>query len=109
MVVVPEKGPVWFAKNSDREPSEAQFLECHDESAERGIPAGLSLDSARLQTIVSRPAWMWGCEMGVNEYGVAIGNEAVFTKIPDTPAWTFSGWRSRTTAPPTKRWSICAS
>jgi secernin len=82
MVVVPEKGPVWFAKNSDREPSEAQFLECHDESAERGIPAGLSLDSARLQTIVSRPAWMWGCEMGVNEYGVAIGNEAVFTKIP---------------------------
>ncbi|MGD8607348.1 MAG: carcinine hydrolase/isopenicillin-N N-acyltransferase family protein [Myxococcales bacterium] len=82
MVVVPEQGPVWFAKNSDREPSEAQFVECHDDSAAQGLPLGLPLDSARLRTIVSRPAWMWGCEMGVNEHGLAIGNEAVFTKIP---------------------------
>lgn len=80
--MVPEQGPVWFAKNSDREPSEAQFVEFHDESAAQGVPDGLPLALARFRTIVSRPAWMWGCEMGVNEHGVAIGNEAVFTKIP---------------------------
>lgn len=82
VVVVPEQGPVWFAKNSDREPSEAQLVECHDGSAGQGVPDGLPLAPTRFRTVVSRPAWMWGCEMGVNEHGVAIGNEAVFTKVP---------------------------
>ena len=82
VVVVPESGPVWFAKNSDREPSEAQFIECHDGSASEDTPTGLPEASGDARLVLSRPAWMWGCEMGVNEHGVAIGNEAVFTRLP---------------------------
>ncbi len=64
VVVVPEDGPVWFAKNSDREPSEAQFVECHErESAVAAIPRGLPELQASGRVLVSRPAWMWGCEM----------------------------------------------
>ncbi len=91
VVVVPEEGPVWFAKNSDREPTEAQYLEYHDaETARAGVPAELSIFPTSLGALLSRPGWMWGCEMGVNDRGVAIGNEAVFTRV-EVPRQGVSG------------------
>ncbi len=82
-----EDGSVIFAKNSDREANEAQSLEYHPSMK---YPANSMVACTYLEipqvektygVLISRPFWMWGAEMGVNEHGVAIGNEAVFTKL----------------------------
>jgi secernin len=80
-------GALWFAKNSDREPGEAQLVEhlpARHPTAARLQCTYLKIpQTARTNEIViSRPFWMWGAEMGANEYAVAIGNEAVFTRLP---------------------------
>lgn len=81
-----EKGGVWFAKNSDREPGEAQLVEVRDRKrgGARLSTTYLTIDQAKVTNaiVISRPAWMWGAEMGANEHGLAIGNEAVFTRVP---------------------------
>ena len=88
VVVPPRAAKVVLAKNSDREPGEAQPIEVHParrhSSGARLRATWIELDQVpRTHAIVlSRPAWMWGAEMGVNEHGLAIGNEAVFTRVP---------------------------
>ncbi|MCB1167178.1 MAG: C69 family dipeptidase [Leptospiraceae bacterium] len=83
-------GGTILAKNSDREPNEAQAIERiparqHDLKAQSRLKTTyIEVDqvSHTFEILISRPFHMWGAEMGVNEHGVAIGNEAVFTRIP---------------------------
>jgi dipeptidase len=75
----------WFGKNSDREPDEPQPVETLAGRAgppqQRATYIEVAVPTRRAACVISRPAWMWGAEMGVNEHGVAIGNQAVFTRL----------------------------
>jgi dipeptidase len=71
-----------FAKNSDRHPDEPQVVEWHGPRSARGTLRTQYLtipDAAAYGFLGSRPTWLWGLEHGVNEHGVAIGNEKVWT------------------------------
>ena len=77
-------GRTVFGKNSDRSPNEVQVLEYHPaalHSEEEVNATYISIPQVRKThgVLLSRPAWMWGAEIGVNDCGVCIGNEAVFT------------------------------
>ena len=69
----------YFAKNSDRSPNEIQVTEFHPRK--EGLSGEVQCTYISVpQTehthavLLSRPAWMWGAEMGVNEFGLCIGN-----------------------------------
>ena len=92
-----------FAKNSDREPQEAQgiilmpkvqnFNSMTPETQARTSGLGMSKTTLQctyisipqvaetFEVILSKPFQMWGAEMGINEFDVIIGNEAVFTNV----------------------------
>jgi dipeptidase len=75
-----------FAKNSDREPDEAQSIEHfprkkHSEAFVDCTYIQIPQIEETYEIIVSKPFQMWGAEMGVNEFGLVIGNEAVFTRV----------------------------
>ncbi len=83
-----QDGSIIFGKNSDREANEAhevvlfpaiqhspgEILRC----TYIDIPQVLETNSV----LLSKPFWIWGAEMGANQHGVVIGNEAIFSKVP---------------------------
>ena len=81
-------GVMLFGKNSDREPNEAQNL-CHIPGQKHELGTNVKCTYISIPQVertyavlLSKPFWMWGAEMGVNEHGLVIGNEAVFTRVP---------------------------
>jgi len=81
-----QAGYTILGKNSDRPVFDSQYLELH--SRHYFKPGGmLQLEYISIPqveetyaTLGSRPYWCWGYEEGVNEHGVAMGNEAIYTK-----------------------------
>jgi dipeptidase len=79
-------GSTLFGKNSDRDPDEVQNIviiprrqyKAGDEVKCTYISIPQAAETCRV--LLSQPFWMFGAEMGANEYGVMIGNEAIFTK-----------------------------
>lgn len=71
-----------FGKNSDRPVQEAQVAEAYRARPPGGRVSATHLDlddTGAVALLGSRPTWMWGLEHGVNDDGVAIGNEKLYT------------------------------
>jgi len=77
-------GVALFGKNSDRPPGEPQAPLLVERAQH---PPGATVRCQYLEipqvtetarVLGSRPTWLWGFEMGLNEHGVAIGNETIF-------------------------------
>lgn len=81
-------GVTIFGKNSDREPNEAHHLlriprtRHAPGSVVRCTYIEVPQVEETYEVLLAKPFWIWGAEMGTNEHGVTIGNEAVFAKVP---------------------------
>ncbi|MDE0204086.1 MAG: C69 family dipeptidase [Rhodospirillaceae bacterium] len=79
------RGSVLLAKSADTEVNEAEHVVRFEA---RDYPNGalvrithLNIPQARRthEIILGKSFWSWGAELGCNEYGVAVGNEAAFS------------------------------
>ncbi|MEQ8753586.1 MAG: C69 family dipeptidase [Coleofasciculus sp. G1-WW12-02] len=81
-------GNVIFGKNSDRPQGEIQDVvviaakKYNSDTTVQCTYISIPQVEKTLAVILSKPRWMWGAEMGANECGVVIGNEAVGTVEP---------------------------
>ncbi|MBK8821032.1 MAG: hypothetical protein IPN58_00095 [Anaerolineales bacterium] len=87
-----------FGKNSDRPVNEGQSMVYFPAQT---YNAGSVLKCTYIEipqvekthaVLLSKPFWMWGAEMGINEHGLVIGNEAVYSKIPANKNRRCSAW-----------------
>ena len=79
-------GSVIFGKNSDRISSEIQNITYypHEEHTKETEIQCTYIKIPQVEetnaVLLSQPFWMFGSEMGSNEFGLVIGNEAVWTR-----------------------------
>eukprot|EP00931_Biecheleriopsis_adriatica_P074623 TRINITY_DN4863_c3_g1_i1.p1 TRINITY_DN4863_c3_g1~~TRINITY_DN4863_c3_g1_i1.p1 ORF type:complete len:232 (+),score=28.29 TRINITY_DN4863_c3_g1_i1:36-731(+) len=89
--VAGEGGPssTLFGKNSDRpseEAHEVRYIPAAEHAAGSYVRCTyLEIPQAAktYSVVLSRPQWLWGCEMGANECGVVGGNEAIHSQLSD--------------------------
>jgi secernin len=82
-------GTTLAAKSADCEINEAQAVL---RLPRRRYPAGAMLRASHIvipqarethEVIIDKSYWTWGGEIGVNEHGVAVGNEAIFSTLEE--------------------------
>lgn len=88
-VVMPDKTPdgrILLVKNSDRPAYETQPLR-YEPRRKNDVSQPRKLRYIEIPDVEetfahvgSAPYWCWGYEMGINEYGLAIGNEATYSR-----------------------------
>lgn len=89
------EGPL-FGKNSDRSPNEPNLVLFFPagkpaEKTVRCTYREIPQVSSTHAVLLVKPSWMWGAEMGANDCGVLIGNEAVFTHGSDKKTERLTG------------------
>ena len=81
-------GATLFAKNSDRNENECQPFEQHPAAIyvrgaiTRCTHIEIPQVAETYRVMGHAPWWLWGFEHGVNEHGVAVGNQTVFSREP---------------------------
>jgi secernin len=81
-------GVALFAKNSDRKAGESQpFLQFPEtmhppRSVARCTYLQIPQVAETYRVMGHSPWWVWGFEQGVNEHGLAIGNQTIFSNEP---------------------------
>lgn len=89
---VSRDGRTLLAKNSDRQPNEPHIMvrmprmQHHKGSRVKCTYIEVEQRPMTYEVLLLKPSWIWGCEMGSNEFGLNIGNEAVFTREKYAPS-----------------------